>query len=109
MLDAWGNFYVIIGSSAAALTGLMFVVIALMPVTRVQRDIKALEAFASPTIVHFSAVLVIGAILMMPQHTLQSLRASLIAAGACGVAFALLVIRRTIRQKSYQPEFEDWA
>ncbi|HJT17900.1 MAG TPA: SgcJ/EcaC family oxidoreductase [Thermoanaerobaculia bacterium] len=109
MLDAWGNFYVIIGSSAAALTGLMFVVIALMPVTRVQRDIKALEAFASPTIVHFSAVLVIGAILMMPQHTLESLRATLVVAGLAGVAFAMLVIRRTLHQKSYAPEFEDWA
>ncbi|HEY6843464.1 MAG TPA: SgcJ/EcaC family oxidoreductase [Thermoanaerobaculia bacterium] len=109
MLESWGNFYVIIGSSAAALTGLMFVVIALMPTVRVQRDIKALEAFASPTIVHFTAVLLIGAILMMPQHTLESLRATLIAAGAAGIGFALLVIRRTLHQKSYTPEFEDWA
>ena len=29
-LEAWDNFYVIVGSSAAALTGLMFVVIALI-------------------------------------------------------------------------------
>ena len=28
-IDGWENFYVIVGSSAAALTGLMFVVITL--------------------------------------------------------------------------------
>lgn len=109
MTEAWANFYVIIGSSAAALTGLMFVVIALMPTVRVRRDIKALEAFASPTVVHFTAVLFIGAVVMIPQHTLQTLRASLSTAGVFGVGFAGIVILRTMRQSSYAPEFEDWA
>jgi len=109
MLDAWGNFYVIIGSSAAALTGLMFVVIALMPAVGVRRDLRALEAFASPTVVHFTAVLVIGAIQMMPQHTLETLRDSLVVASLLGVAYMAIVIRRTVHQESYAPEFEDWA
>jgi uncharacterized protein (TIGR02246 family) len=109
MLDAWGNFYVIIGSSAAALTGLMFVVIALMPAVGVRRDLKALEAFASPTVVHFTAVLVIGAIQMMPQHTVETLRDSLVFAGLLGIAYMAIVIRRSVRQESYAPEFEDWA
>jgi hypothetical protein len=53
-LGAWESFYVIVGSSAAALTGLQFVVIVLgaevnalgLPTTR---------AFGTPTIVHFCA------------------------------------------------------
>jgi len=109
MLDAWGNFYVIIGSSAAALTGLMFVVIALMPAVGIRRDMRALEAFASPTVVHFTAVLVIGAIQMMPQHTLETLRDSLIVASLLGIAYMAIVIKRTVHQESYSPEFEDWA
>ena len=36
-LAPWQNFYVIIGSAAAALTGLMFVVITLIMGTRARR------------------------------------------------------------------------
>lgn len=35
-LSAWTNFYVIIGSSAGALTGLTFVVVTLMPRRRLE-------------------------------------------------------------------------
>ena len=108
VLDGWDNFYVIIGSSAAALTGLMFVVIALLPVTSRPRDSAALEAFASPTILHFTAVLLIGAFITMPRHSIDSLRVCLVMEGGVGVAYAGLVIRRTVRQKSYKPEAEDW-
>jgi hypothetical protein len=53
-LSGWENFYVIVGSSAGALIGLQFVVIALiadMPIVRGQAQAGA--AFATPTIVHF--------------------------------------------------------
>jgi uncharacterized protein (TIGR02246 family) len=107
-LEGWDSFYVIIGSSAAALTGLMFVVIALLPVTSRPRDPTALDAFATPTIVHFCAVLLIGALVEIPRHSLQSLRACLVVSGAIGLGYALLVVRRTMRQTSYSPELEDW-
>ena len=54
VLSGWQNFYVIVGSSAGALIGLQFVVIALiadMPIVRGQAQAGA--AFATPTIVHF--------------------------------------------------------
>ena len=108
MLEGWANFYVIIGSSAAALTGLMFVVIALMPEARVSSDPAALDAFASPNIVHFSAVLLISAFITIPRHSLQSLRACLLIAGIVGLGYAILVVVRTIRQRSYSPVLEDW-
>ncbi|MBV9232567.1 MAG: hypothetical protein JO030_00880, partial [Candidatus Eremiobacteraeota bacterium] len=38
LLAHWANFYVMIGSSAAALTGLMFVVITL--VTNMEREAR---------------------------------------------------------------------
>ena len=52
-LAEWQNFYVIVGSSAGALIGLQFVVMALvadMPRTPVQA--QAGRAFATPTIVY---------------------------------------------------------
>src|SRR5437870_13703249 len=61
----WENFYVIIGPSAAALTGLQFVVIVVRAVARAVRG-PALRAFGTPTVVHFCAVLLVSAIPSVP-------------------------------------------
>ena len=55
LFPAWETFYVIVGSSAGALTGLMFVVIAL--VAEFRGSERQIEAFGTPTVVHFSAPL----------------------------------------------------
>src|SRR5436190_6432440 len=107
-LEGWDSFYVIIGSSAAALTGLMFVVIALMPATNRPRDAAALDAYATPTIVHFCGVLIVSAFATIPRHTLDSLRACLVITGGVGIVYALVAIARSLRQRSYTPQLEDW-
>ncbi len=63
-LTGWENFYVIVGSSAGALIGLQFVVITLiadMPIGH--GAAQAGDAFATPTIVHFGAVLLLAGVL----------------------------------------------
>ena len=68
-LAGWQNFYVIVGSSAGALIGLQFVVLSL--ITRAPTahgDAEAGDAFATPTIVHFAAVLALSGILSAPWH-----------------------------------------
>src|SRR3989449_10732821 len=62
--SAWENFYVIIGSSAAALTGLQFVVVVLGAEARSLGT--EVGAFGTPTVVHFCAVLLMSAILSVP-------------------------------------------
>ena len=60
-LDVWGNFYVIIGSSAAALTGLQFVVMAISADNRVRKvSSDTIDAFGTPNVMHFSAVLLLA-------------------------------------------------
>ena len=104
---AWESFYVIIGSSAAALTGLQFVVIVLGAEARSLRG-PELGAFGTPTIVHFCAVLLISAILSVPWRTISSGGLALSACGVGGVAYMLVVIRRALGQKGYAPVLEDW-
>ncbi len=108
-LYEWESFYVIIGSSAAALTGLMFVVIALGAEARTIGDAEALKAFATPTIVQFCAVLLLAAIVSTPRQTAGSLRACFLVCGIGGVAFTISALSRARRQKSYEPETEDWV
>jgi hypothetical protein len=107
-LRAWESFYVIVGSSAGALTGLQFVVIVLGAEMNMLSE-PASRAFSSPTIVHFCAVLLISAILSAPWQALLSVALAIGACGGVGVIYALMVIRHTRRQKVYVPVFSDWV
>jgi hypothetical protein len=109
-LHEWEGFYVIVGSSAAALTGLMFVVVALSAEARAT-DVtsRALRAFATPTIVHFGAVLLLAAFSTTPGQTMASLRLCLLAAGVTGFGYAIFVVGQARRQQSYAPVAEDWV
>ena len=107
-LLAWDNFYVIVGSSAAALTGLMFVVITLIAGTRQQRSSEAIGAYSTPTVVHFCVALLVAAILSAPWAELGNAGILLGLTGIGGVAYVVIVLRRVRRQTTYQPVLEDW-
>jgi hypothetical protein len=106
-IAAWESFYVIVGSSAAALTGLQFVVIALGAETRLISS-PATRAFATPTIVHFCAVLLVSAILSAPWHTLNNPAIADALLGIMGVVYTITIIRHARRQTSYAMVAEDW-
>jgi hypothetical protein len=108
MLTTWQNFYVIIGSSAAALTGLMFVVITLIARTREPRASESVAAFSTPNVVHFCAALLVAAILSAPWQALWHASLLLGLSGLGGVTYVVIVLRRARRQTSYQPVLEDW-
>src|SRR5258708_4300685 len=105
-LATWQNFYVIIGSAAATLTGLMFVVITLR--VRGRRSSGALGAFATPTVVHFGAALLIAATLTAPWQALWPAALLLGLSGLGGAIYVVIVLRRARRQTDYQPVLEDW-
>src|SRR5437899_9461550 len=90
-LAGWENFYVIIGSSAGGLTGLTFVVIALIRAA-LPRDASGapptgLRAFVTPTIVHFGGVLALAAFLSMPYQRVLSLSAGFGIGGLAGLTY----------------------
>src|SRR5258708_40352522 len=101
-LTTWGNFYVIIGSSAAALTGLMFVVIPLIAGARVQRSSGSLAAFGTPTVVHFCAALLVAAILSAPWQVLWNAGLLLGLSGLGGVTYGVIVVRLSRHEARYQ-------
>lgn len=108
-LKDWDSFCVIAGSAAGALIGLQFVVMTLVANRPERPSTDAGAAFATPTIVHFCAVLFLAAILRAPWKTV--LPAAIIwgIAGFCGIAYIVIVIRRMRRaQTIYKPESDDW-
>jgi hypothetical protein len=104
----WESYYVIVGSSAAALTGLQFVVIALVADSRIKSTPEAVDAFGTPTVVHFCAALFVSALLSAPWHSLGPVAHILAAEGLFGLVYSVLVMRRARRQSNYKPVFEDW-
>lgn len=106
-LAHWDSFCVIVGSAAGALIGLQFIVLTLVaqhpPV-----DTRAGAAFASPTIVHFSAVLLVTVLMRMPWHALTTVAALWAVLGFAGVFYVAVVGRRMHTQTAYQPDLEDW-
>ncbi len=108
VLKAWESFYVIVGSSGAALTGLQFVVMALVAEIPGRRSSREIAAFGTPTVVHFCAVLFISAVLSAPWPGLSGPAMVLGLSGVLGVIYAIVVVFRTRRQDGYKPVLEDW-
>lgn len=108
-LRAWESFYVIVGSSAGALTGLQFVVLTLVAeISTSRRNRDATSAFSSPTIVHFCMALFVAAVLSVPWSNAGRASAAISVCGAAGILYSIVVLRRTFRQDLYRPVLEDW-
>jgi hypothetical protein len=108
-LSAWESFYVIVGSSGAALTGLQFVVITLVADSRSRTSGQSIAAFGTPTIMHFCAVLFVSGIVSAPWPTMLGISIALGACGIWGIAYVAVVTRRARRQTDYKPVLEDWV
>ena len=65
-LAPWQTFSVLIGTAAAALTGLMFVVATLVAGVRVSSSSEAFATFNTPNVMHFCLALLVAAILSAP-------------------------------------------
>lgn len=110
LLSDWQNFYMLIGTAAATLTGLMFVVTTLIAgiETHVETLNAGISAFNTPTVLHFGAVLLMAGILSAPWQVFSSLSLLLVLVGL-GMVFYLLIVMRRMRQvPDYQSTLEDW-
>jgi hypothetical protein len=107
-LAEWDSFYVIVGSSAGALIGLQFVVITLLADKPQLRAEEASGAFATPTIFHFSAVLLLSALMRVPWPGIAAAMLCWTLLGLGGLIYLMVVVRRISKQRAYRPAFEDW-
>src|SRR5262245_21406859 len=107
-LTAWESFYVIVGSSGAALIGLQFVVITLIAEMRPRAATGSIGAFGTPTVVHLGSALVVSAAMSAPWPSIAQTSVALGVFGFAGLGYGLVVIRLAHRQKVYAPVWEDW-
>jgi hypothetical protein len=110
-LATWQNFYVLVGTAAATLTGLMFVVITLLVQLRmhVSSPRSGVAVFSTPNVFHFGAALLVAALLSAPWQALWPASLLLGLGGLVGVTYILRVLwlaRHGLG--SYQLVLEDW-
>ena len=107
-LSLWESFYVIVGSSAGALTGLQFVVMALVADSNSQAGEREIDAFGSPNVVHFCVVLLVSSIISSPWTHFAQVATAIGICGVFGLIYAFIVLRRARHVTIYQPVLEDW-
>jgi hypothetical protein len=108
-LTEWGNFYVIVGSSAGALIGLQFVVLTLIAGRPIAHgEAQAGAAFSTPSVVHFGVVLLLSAIISAPWDGIGAVALVWGFVGLSGIVYSVVVARLMRAQTAYRPVFEDW-
>ncbi len=110
LLSNWQNFYMLIGTAAATLTGLMFVATTLIAgiETHLPTLNAGVSAFHTPTVVHFGAVLLLAGILSAPWQAFASVGLLLGLVGLGMVIYLIIVMRRMRQVPHYQTPLKDW-
>jgi hypothetical protein len=108
VLEPWSNFYIVAGTAAATLTGLMFVVISLVD-RSTPRSHDAIAMFSTPTVLHFCEALFVSAVLIAPWKASLGIASLLIAGtGIYGISHVAWAVFRARRVRTYKPDIEDW-
>src|SRR3954469_17664875 len=108
-MPGWDTFYVIVGSAGAALIGIQFVVVTLIAGMQRRPNETSFEAFANPTVLHFTSALIISALVGSPWPSEVLLRVVLAVAGGLGVIYEAIGMSRIRRQTAYEPVWQDWV
>lgn len=107
-LETWNSFFIIVGSSAGALIGLQFVVMTLIAQRTPPHAEEGAHSFATPTIVHFGAVLFLSAVQSAPWQESTFVAAILGFMGLCGVVYNITIAWQMRVQTAYKPVLADW-
>lgn len=98
ILHPWHDFYMLAGTASATLVGLTFIALSIGTDFFNENSSGGLNAFITPTIVHFGAVLLVCLLAVVPTHTFFSLGVMLGAGCLFGLGYACHVGLRIARR-----------
>jgi hypothetical protein len=97
MFHDWENYYLLIGSAAGALIGLMFVVTTLTAGLDASRVSRGAKVYITPIVFHFSVVLIVSAISAVPEIPLPAVGVLLASCAAIGIVYSAATTARLSR------------
>ena len=101
--EQWANFYAITSAAAATLLGLLFVVITLAAERRLKYMTPHIRIYLTPAVIYFSSVLLMSALLAVPNQTQLSAVICVCLEGIAGLGYCgSLAIRRGAGSAFYE-------
>ena len=107
LFHTWHDFYLLVGTASATLVGLMFVAASIGSSVFSEHNRNALQAFFSPTVVNFAAVLFVCIGVMVPSQTWLSLGLLLAGGGVAGLIYAGRVWVQMFVRRSFKVDAVD--
>jgi hypothetical protein len=88
LIEDWHDFDLLVGTAAATLVGLMFVAASIGASIYTEKNRAGMQAFISPTVVHFTSVLVLALLAVVPTHEWLTLAGLLALVGVAGGVYS---------------------
>jgi hypothetical protein len=97
VLAHWHEFYLLLGTAAGTLVGLLFVAATIASGVFSSDRQAPLRVFLSASVVHFSSVLVASLIVLVPIESWHALGVMVLACGLMGIVYYGLALRDAAR------------
>ena len=107
MFSGWENFYLMLGSAAGALIGLLFVVATLTGRVDADKAEMGARVYLTPTMSHFAVILAVCAVTAAPRLDPWVTAALLTAAALWGFVYSVNVARMLHRRQG--PAAPHWT
>src|SRR5436190_13703871 len=103
-LAHWHEFYLLVGTAAAALVALLFVAVSVgVGVLTAERS-AGTRTYVSPVIIHFTGVLFTCAVGLVPSHVRASFALLIGGGAAAGAVYSAFILARVLKADN-----SDWA
>ncbi|MEJ0013882.1 MAG: hypothetical protein WDM94_14990 [Bauldia sp.] len=109
MPETWETYYLMVGSSAGALIGLLFVVITLSGEAETARVTAVQRTFLSPTVFHFVTVLVISCAAVVTTLPAPAMALTIAVPTVVGIMSAVAAFYRLASGKLTATHWSDYV
>jgi hypothetical protein len=97
MLDSWHEFYALLGTAAAALVALLFVAVSVGASAFTRERRSGTATFMSPVVFHYSNILFLSLVVLVPGQTPRLLGAIVGVASLGSLIYSIVIIVRVFR------------
>lgn len=97
ILTEWHDFFVLLGTAAGTLVGLLFVAASVSSGVFSTERRAPMRVFLTATVVHFASVLAASLIVLLPLESWRALGAMVLICGLVGLGYSTLALRDSVR------------
>jgi hypothetical protein len=100
MLEHWHEFYLLLGTAAAALVALLFVAASIgAGLVSAERGSNT-RTYMSPVVFHFTTVLFVSLIALVPSQTRLSIAVLIAASGLVAGIYSIVILIRVLKNRT---------